>query len=257
MAKKRQGKQEALELAPAFLVGLEEKYPWLKDPEHQGLRHEIVAEFQRKDVELAGIRGKLNTWRALPTGKDPRDAKNWDYLCTRYDPLNKTCSLHGQPYPNDCSGNWLTCGAAEGKPDAPIGYFIGMGIDAVNTFTAEIVCQARDYLCGMFLEAMNPDLDLDDPEAMGDPDFVDIEDGNAEEIRDACEAVVRNTLRAVGFPIADMDAAFKHELELPHEKLDVGDDGLDEVIKETVAEERLEANGESEDSIEDDEDEDD
>ena len=253
MATKKQ--QQQSEPALAFLVGLEEKYPWLKDGEHAGLYADIKAELEKKDFEVAEIRGKLNTWRALPAGKDPRDAKNWDYLCTRYDPMKKTCALHVRPgvkpSPNDCGGNWLICGAQEGKPDAPLEYFKDMGIDGIDTFLADACYEARNYLGGMFLSAMNAG--LDDPDNTDDPEYREIEDGDAEEIEDALKALARNVLRLFGFPIADMDAAFKHELEMPETK----DDGLDEVIKETAMEERLEANGESEDSVKDDDDEDD
>lgn len=141
-------------------------------------------------------------------------------LCKKFDPAAGTCSVwaHLQPHKTDCKGNWLTCGAIEGKPDAPLEYFQNMGINAVDSFMTEIVCAARNYLCGMIHQAMNAELDLDDENVMDDPRYVEIEDGDAEEMRDFCEALVRNTLRMLGFPIADMDLSMRHELERPDEE---------------------------------------
>jgi len=71
-----------------------------------------------------------------------------------------------------------------------------------------------------------------------------------------CEAVVRNTLRRSGSPSGHGRGVQARARAAARGFRRGRRWRLDEVIKQTAMEERLEANGESEDSVEDEEDED-
>jgi hypothetical protein len=80
-----------------------------------------------------------------------------------------------------------------------------LGIDDFSDLVADEACEAAHFLAGLFM-------DFGTPEGV-DPDEIEIQDGQYEDIKDACEALARAVARKLGFPLNDLEPANLHQIE--------------------------------------------